>query len=156
MNPGFWHSNFWPDNFWHENFWQDFGGIATTALHIFSTSNIEPVHVSDSGDNVLVAGDVEAQGDVYATDMFLPDLGALALGITEPSFGAGIFWNEVAGGGLLDTTLYISANGDIFIEATNTKIGSSANHALITGEGVVSQEGTTGSRELLRYSLMGI
>ncbi len=37
-------------------------GVSTTAIHIFATSTVEPNHASDSGDNVLVAGDVEVQG----------------------------------------------------------------------------------------------
>lgn len=36
--------------------------VDTTAIHIFSTSKVEPNHASDSGDNVLVAGDIEVQG----------------------------------------------------------------------------------------------
>jgi hypothetical protein len=62
MNPGFWHANFYPTNFWHENFWQDFGGLTTTAVHIFSTANLDVNHISDSGNNVLFAGQTEAQG----------------------------------------------------------------------------------------------
>jgi hypothetical protein len=67
MNPGFWHSNFYPTDFWHENFWQDFGGLSTAAVHIFSTAAIEPAHVSDSGNNVLIAGDLELQ-NIYVED----------------------------------------------------------------------------------------
>jgi hypothetical protein len=36
-------------------------GLLTTALHIFSTAVVEPNHVSDSGNNVLIAGDLEVQ-----------------------------------------------------------------------------------------------
>lgn len=67
MNPGYFHSNYFPDNYWQENYWQenywpDFGtGLATTDLHIFSMNVVEPSHVSDSGSNVLVAGDLEVQ-----------------------------------------------------------------------------------------------
>lgn len=38
---------------------------ALTALHIFSTTNINPNHVTDSGDNVLFKGQIEAQGGGY-------------------------------------------------------------------------------------------
>lgn len=38
---------------------------AFTSIHILSTSNIDPVHVSDSGDNLLLAGELEAQGGGY-------------------------------------------------------------------------------------------
>lgn len=65
MNPGFWHSNFWPDNFWHENFWQDVSQISTDFVHIFSESNIDPNHISDSGNNILIAGQTEAQGGAF-------------------------------------------------------------------------------------------
>lgn len=37
-------------------------GLQTTDLHIFSTSVVEPNHVSDSGNNVLIKGDTEVQG----------------------------------------------------------------------------------------------
>ena len=37
-------------------------GVATTAIHIFSTSTISANHASDSGDNALLAGDIEVQG----------------------------------------------------------------------------------------------
>ncbi len=46
-------------------------GITTTNLHILSTSVIEPNHVSDSGDNLLLKGQIEAQGGGFfggATD----------------------------------------------------------------------------------------
>jgi len=39
--------------------------IQTDLLHIISTSTVEPEHVSDSGDNVLIAGDLEVQGGTY-------------------------------------------------------------------------------------------
>ena len=35
---------------------------ALTAIHILSTTNINPNHVSDSGNNLLLAGEIEAQG----------------------------------------------------------------------------------------------
>ncbi len=38
---------------------------ALTSLHILSTTNIKPSHVSDSGNNLLLAGAVEAQGGGY-------------------------------------------------------------------------------------------
>lgn len=41
-------------------------GIQTEDLHIFSTIDTEPQHISDSGDNILVKGDVEIQGTVFA------------------------------------------------------------------------------------------
>ena len=41
-------------------------GILTDYLHIFSTVDVEPSHVSDSGDNVLFGGDVEVKGTIYA------------------------------------------------------------------------------------------
>lgn len=41
-------------------------GIQTDTLHIFSTADVEPEHISDSGDNILVAGDVEVAGTIYA------------------------------------------------------------------------------------------
>ncbi|KKK64112.1 hypothetical protein LCGC14_2987490, partial [marine sediment metagenome] len=41
------------------------GGIATDAVHIRSTGEVEPNHVSDSGDNLLLAGKLEAQGGGY-------------------------------------------------------------------------------------------
>jgi hypothetical protein len=62
MNPGYFQANYFPDDYWQEDYWPDFGGLATNAVHIFSTSNIDPNHVTDSGNNVLVAGQVEAQG----------------------------------------------------------------------------------------------
>ncbi|KKM28136.1 hypothetical protein LCGC14_1567670, partial [marine sediment metagenome] len=37
-------------------------GVLTSNIHIFSTSTVEPNHASDSGDNVLVKGDIEVQG----------------------------------------------------------------------------------------------
>lgn len=37
-------------------------GVSTSAIHIFSTTTVEPNHASDSGNNVLIAGDVEVQG----------------------------------------------------------------------------------------------
>ena len=40
-------------------------GVDTSNIHIFSTSKVEPNHVSDSGDNVLVVGQLEAQGGGY-------------------------------------------------------------------------------------------
>ena len=44
-------------------------GVLTSNIHIFSTGTVEPNHASDSGNNVLIAGDLEAQGDVYARDV---------------------------------------------------------------------------------------
>lgn len=41
-------------------------GLQTTKIHIFSESVVEPVHVSDSGDNALVKGDFEVQGTIFA------------------------------------------------------------------------------------------
>ncbi len=46
-------------------------GVATTAVHIFSTSPVDPNHVSDSGNNVLVKDSLEVQGQAWfggATD----------------------------------------------------------------------------------------
>jgi hypothetical protein len=65
MNPGYFQANYFPDDYWQEDYWPDFGGLATAAVHIFSTTNIVPVSIADSGDNVLVAGDTETQGDAY-------------------------------------------------------------------------------------------
>ncbi len=42
--------------------------IATTALHIFSTSVVEPNHVSDSGSNVLIKNELEVQGGAFLGD----------------------------------------------------------------------------------------
>ena len=39
--------------------------VDTDHIHIFSTGKVEPNHVSDSGDNLLLAGDLEVQGDVW-------------------------------------------------------------------------------------------
>ncbi|KKN00101.1 hypothetical protein LCGC14_1141250, partial [marine sediment metagenome] len=39
--------------------------VATSNLHIFSTGTVEPNHVSDSGNNVLVKNQIEAQGGAY-------------------------------------------------------------------------------------------
>ncbi len=39
--------------------------VATTAIHKISTSPIEPNHASDSGDNLLLAGKLEAQGGSF-------------------------------------------------------------------------------------------
>lgn len=39
--------------------------IGTTAVHIFSTGSVDPSHISDSGNNVLVAGDTEVQGNEW-------------------------------------------------------------------------------------------
>ena len=39
--------------------------VDTDNIHIYSTSKVEPVHVGDSGDNILVAGDIEVQGKAY-------------------------------------------------------------------------------------------
>lgn len=39
--------------------------LQTANLHIFSEMAVEPNHVSDSGSNVLHAGDIEVQGDGY-------------------------------------------------------------------------------------------
>jgi hypothetical protein len=74
--------------------------IATAAVHIFSTDSLEPNHISDSGNNVLFAGQTEAQGGAF--------------------------------------------------------VGGAVNYTQITEDGVVSQESSTGSRPLLRYSLMGV
>ena len=38
---------------------------ALAAIHIFSTIAVTPNHVSDSGDNVLLAGDIEVQGKAW-------------------------------------------------------------------------------------------
>ena len=40
-------------------------GLATDFLHIFSTGVVEPNHISDSGNNVLTAGQTEAQGGAF-------------------------------------------------------------------------------------------
>ena len=40
-------------------------GVSTTAIHIFSTGTISANHASDSGDNALLAGDIEVQGQGY-------------------------------------------------------------------------------------------
>ena len=42
--------------------------VATSNLHIFSTGTVEPNHVSDSGDNLLLAGQLEAQGGAFIGD----------------------------------------------------------------------------------------
>lgn len=39
---------------------------ATTAINIFSTAAVSPAIVSDSGNNVLIAGDIEVQGSIHA------------------------------------------------------------------------------------------
>jgi hypothetical protein len=67
MNPGYFQSNYFPELYWQEDYWPDFGGLTTAALHIFSTTTVEPVHISDSGNNVLIAGDLELQ-NVYVED----------------------------------------------------------------------------------------
>jgi hypothetical protein len=100
MNPGYFQANYFPDDYWQEDYWPDFGGLLTAAVHIFSSTNIAPNHISDSGNNVLTAGQTEAQG------------------------------------------------GGFF--------GGATNYTQMTDEGVVSQESSTGSRPLLRYSLMGV
>ena len=43
--------------------------VDTDNIHTFSTGKVEPVHAGDSGDNVLVAGDVETQGDTFTRDV---------------------------------------------------------------------------------------
>jgi hypothetical protein len=76
MNPGYFQANYFPDNYWQEDYWPDFGGLATAALHIFSTANLDVNHISDSGNNVLVAGQTEAQGGAFvggATNYFETD-----------------------------------------------------------------------------------
>jgi hypothetical protein len=40
-------------------------GLQTDFLHIFSTGTIEPNRISDSGNNVLFAGQTEAQGGAF-------------------------------------------------------------------------------------------
>jgi hypothetical protein len=40
-------------------------GLATDFLHIFSTGVVEPNRISDSGNNVLTAGQTEAQGGAF-------------------------------------------------------------------------------------------
>lgn len=40
-------------------------GVATNAIHIFSEATVEPDHVSDSGNDLLVAEQIEAQGGGY-------------------------------------------------------------------------------------------
>lgn len=49
--------------------------VSTSDLHIFSTVRVEPVNVSDSGDNVLVRGDVEVQGDGYVAGILTTESG---------------------------------------------------------------------------------
>lgn len=53
-------------------------GVQTNDLHILSTTTVEPNHVSDSGDNLLLAGQIEAQtggffGGVTSFSKFEPD-----------------------------------------------------------------------------------
>lgn len=40
-------------------------GLQTSSLHIFAASIVEPNHVSDSSQNVLLEGAIEAQGGAY-------------------------------------------------------------------------------------------
>lgn len=41
-------------------------GLQTVAIHIDSTTAVEPANVSDSGNNRLIAGDLEVQGTIFA------------------------------------------------------------------------------------------
>jgi len=43
-------------------------GIATTNVHILSTGPLEPNHISDSGDNLLIAGTLEVQHGAWFGD----------------------------------------------------------------------------------------
>ena len=42
-----------------------FGVTGTSAIHLFTDGEVTPVSVTDSADNILVAGDAEVQGDSY-------------------------------------------------------------------------------------------
>jgi hypothetical protein len=151
VNPGFWHSNFYPTNFWHENFWQDFGGLTTNAVHIFSTGDLEPNHITDSGNNVLLAGDIEIQGDIYTNDIFIPDQKALWLGTAQTD--AAISYHDSVntlfvsslGGIAIETIseLLIKTVADVLIEADNTKIGGAANYLNVDANGIQTFSGSS-------------
>ena len=40
-------------------------GVSTTAIHILSISPIDPVHIADTGDNLLIHCDIEVQRDAW-------------------------------------------------------------------------------------------
>jgi hypothetical protein len=143
MNPGFWHSNFYPDNFWHEDFWQDFGGLTTNALHIFSTGNLDSNHVTDSGNNVLIAGDIEIQGDVYTNDIYIPDFKALIMGTLQQE--AVIFWWDANNAMTMssDGGIDVFAQTTVLIDAPNTKIGSALNYLNVDELGIQTFVGSS-------------
>jgi hypothetical protein len=144
MNPGFWHSNFYPTDFWHENFWPDFGGLTTTAVHIFSTSNITPDHISDSGNNVLMAGDLEVQGSTWSTHVNLPNNGQLVMGDLENESFIG--WinssNQLNIGSIGDVE--IAPDENILLHPVlTTQIGGAANYLNVDSDGLLTFIGTS-------------
>lgn len=113
-------------------------GLATTALHIFSTSVVEPNHVSDSGNNVLIKGDLETQGDIYTNNVFLPDDMAVIFGDSQSE--ANIFWFSN------DTDLVINSSGgivieaitDIFLDSPDTRVGGVIDYVGIDADGILT------------------
>jgi len=91
-------------------------GLGTVNLHIFSTTIVEPGHISDSGNNVLVAGQTEAQGGGF--------LGGATNYIEVDSGGIQTFSGDAAINGLIVNTTRItsspytalSTDDDIFVD----------------------------------------
>jgi len=104
-------------------FYHALTGIATTDLNIISDTAVEPVHISDSGANLLIKGDLEVQGDTYLQAVNMYDeatLGASA-NITKAT-------NDMTLTTATEKTLVLSqpVYEDIIINASTLRVGGSA------------------------------
>ena len=113
-------------------------GVQTTALHIFSTETVEPAHVTDSGDNVLVKGGIETQAASYMVGANIGDgTNEVAISATGMSFaGTATVWNDmqfhisdakVTPASLLPTWEAFTANTSEYAFSVNNEVDTSAN-----------------------------
>lgn len=115
--------------------------LQTSNLHIFSQSVVEPQHISDSGDNALVAGDVEVQGIIYAAGASITgsDINVTTVSSTYTITATD---DVVIGTGTFTITAPASATTGktYFIKNKDTGTITLASTALIDGEASITIE----------------
>lgn len=129
-------------------------GLATTALNIFSTGVVEPDHISDSGSNVLVAGDLETQGEGF-------------FGRLTNESGRTVHTTRITGNTTLDTThhvVYCDTDGgafDVNLPAGSNgvyhriiNVGSAGNDVTVIPDGAELLTGANASRTLSDSSVI--
>ena len=94
-------------------------GLQTTALHILHTGVLEPNHVVDSGDNVLIGNQIEAQGGGF--------------------FGGVTNYTQISATGVLTMAGTARVKKEIQVTAEDFRKGASSPTAAIIGNYAVLQ-----------------